>query len=67
MERRPHHFVEVALSHSLYSRSVVLVLSSAAVGVGVGAVGSVSDPRWPAGVDPGHASPTASVGRNSDD
>lgn len=61
MERRPDHFVEVALSHLLWSRPAALGLSPSVVVVGVG-VGSVLDPRWP-----GHASPTAFAGRNSGD
>lgn len=69
--RRPDHFVDIVLFRLLYlafaallvwilsAVLVVPVVSAAAVGVDV-----VFDPRRGVVVDPGHASPTASGGRN---
>lgn len=70
--RRPGQFVDIVFSRLLYlvsaaalvwTQSTVLI-SEVVLVVPAGAVGVVLDPRRPMVGDPGHASPTASEGRN---
>lgn len=68
-EKRTVHLLDVALSHLCcwMSADLALPLVVVAVVVAVGSVVVVLDQHWLVFVDPGHASPTASEGKNISD
>ena len=67
-EKRPVHLLDVILSHLWCWMSAVVALPLLVVAVVVvGSVVVVLDQHWLAFVDPGHASPTASEGKNISD